>query len=834
MNKRLVQGSVFAAVMSVAVWGQGAPAKKAEGKSAAAGRSAAAAGVSASAAKEESGAQSPGQAAERLPVKRVVLYKNGVGYFEHLGRVRGNGELNIDFTTAQLNDVLKSLTAVDLGGGRIAGVRYNSIAPLAERLKSLRLPVGAQTDLAGFLSQLRGARVEVRSGTATASGRILSVDQKERSQGSGKDAITVDVLSLVSDAGEVRNFDLTPATSVRLADRDLNQEVGKYLQLLNSAREQDIRRMSIASAGAGERDLFVSYISEVPVWKSTYRILLPSKAGAKPLLQGWAIVDNTVGEDWRDVELSLVAGAPQSFVQNLAQPYYLSRPVVGLPQQAMLTPQSHEGTQEAMNIPSPAAAPPPPMAKAMMTPGIAGGGLSSFNGSRTGNQPEGVYYFPGSTALAGLVFDQSGAEIANASITAIQTSTNLRFEAKTNSSGQFRISGIPASNYDIIIDAAGFKSSKYSSVAVSPSQITTINARLSVGKVQEVVEVSEGTNENREDLNEAFAEQASGASGKELGDLFEYKLKDRVTIGKNQSALVPIVHANVEAEKVTLWNAQTARPLRALWLNNSSGLTLDGGSFNVVDEDAFAGEGLMDVVKPGERRLLSYALDQAVRVEPKQESERQRVSKLKIAKGVILQTTEIKEHTVYSVRNEDTAARTVVVEHPARPGWKLAESAKPEETTASFLRFKVKVDPKQTAKLTVDESLPQEQQYAVTNLDDNQINFFLSEKSISPETEKALRAITAKRNQVADFQNQINQRQQEWNSIVQEQARLRENMKALKGSAEEKALLQRYTRELNDQEDRVAALRAEIKDLEKKRDAAQEELNKMAWELEVE
>ena len=105
---------------------------------------------------------STGDDASRLPVKRVVLYKNGVGYFEHSARVHGNQELAIDFTTAQLNDVLKSLTVVDLGDGRISGVRYNSIAPLEERLKTLRLPFGEQVTRTDFLTAMRGSRVEVR------------------------------------------------------------------------------------------------------------------------------------------------------------------------------------------------------------------------------------------------------------------------------------------------------------------------------------------------------------------------------------------------------------------------------------------------------------------------------------------------------------------------------------------------------------------------------------------------------------------------------------------------------------------------------------------------
>ncbi len=124
----------------------------------------------------------------------------------------------------------------------------------------------------------------------------------------------------------MRVFDLTPATTVRVAEKEVNDEVGKYLGLVASTRDQDVRRMTISTAGEGERNLLVSYISEVPVWKSTYRIVIPTDG--KPLLQGWAIVDNTVGEDWKNVELSLVAGAPQSFVQELSQPYYTRRPVV--------------------------------------------------------------------------------------------------------------------------------------------------------------------------------------------------------------------------------------------------------------------------------------------------------------------------------------------------------------------------------------------------------------------------------------------------------------------------------------------------------------------------
>ena len=207
----------------------------------------------------------PAESQGRLPVKRVVLYKNGVGYFEHSARVRGTQALDIDFTTAQLNDVLNSLTVVDLGGGHIAGVRFNSIAPLSERLKALRLPLGEETSRDDFLNALRGTRVEVRNGAASGAGRVLSVETRKTLNPKGEQLTELTEISLVTDGGELRSFEMGPATSVRIADRDLSDDVGRYLNLIGSAKAMDLRRMTISATGDGERDVFVSYISEVPV-----------------------------------------------------------------------------------------------------------------------------------------------------------------------------------------------------------------------------------------------------------------------------------------------------------------------------------------------------------------------------------------------------------------------------------------------------------------------------------------------------------------------------------------------------------------------------------------
>jgi hypothetical protein len=678
----------------------------------------------------------------RLPVQRVVLYKNGVGYFEHTAHVHGTQELSIDFTTAQLNDVLKSLTAVDLGGGRVSSVRYNSIAPLDERLKSLRLPFGEEVTQAGYLSALRGARVEVRSGTASASGRLLSVETLHRQKGKD-DFEDVTAFSLVTEAGEMKNFELGSGTSVRIAERELSDEVSRYLNLIASSRAKDVRRMSFTATGSGDRDVFVSYISEVPIWKSTYRIVFPEKAADtnqdKPLLQGWAIVDNTIGEDWKDIELSLVAGAPQSFIEDISQPLYARRPVVPLPQSAMLTPQSQEAAidigKDSERVQVAAGAPMAPR------PGVIGGALHS------------------SRAMAK--------------------------SAPMNGRNLIPMTDAPAAQSE--------------------------SAQLS----------------------DALQNQATQAQGQSLGDYFEYKINRKITVGKNQSALVPILQARIEAEKVTLWK-ENSPPLRALWVKNTSGQVLDSGSFNIIESNAFAGEGIFETIHPDERRLLSYAGDAAIHVKQNISRNDRPYRRVRIVKGTMILTREEHQFFDYKIHNADTESRQVIVETPAQEGWALTkDSPAPEETSESFHRFRVPVEGGETAELKVEAVHPEQTLYQLTNLDDSLVRILVEQQRSSPAMQAAFDRILAQKQEIEGLANQMAQRKSESEAIAADQNRIRENMKALKGTSEEKALLQRYVGQLDAQESRLAVLRKESADLAAQQTQARAELDRMVMEVNV-
>ncbi len=647
--------------------------------------------------------------APALPVRRVVLYKAGVGYFEHLGNVRNRQEVTVRFTSAQLNDVLNSLTVLDLGRGQITGISYNSVAPLQQRLGALRIPLGESTTQSQMLDSLRGARVEVTAGTVPIEGRLLSVEHRSRQR--GEEATEVDTISIVTDGGDLRNFELSPSVHVRIVERDLRQEIGRYLDLVGSTRQQDVRSLVISTAGTGDRQLFVSYISEVPIWKSTYRLVISPKG--KPLLQGWAVVDNTIGEDWRNVELSLVAGAPQSFIQNISQPYYGRRAVVPMPAAVLLAPQTHQPTLA-------------------------------------------------STTEAVTVIAQ---------------------EATSATKGR----GVPG----------GVAGGVVGGIAEPPASVTDLRSAVAPARPDIY------------DQTRSLDPQAASAS---LGDLFEYRIKEPITLRKDQSALVPILSAEIEAEKVSLWNrpSGSGRPLRAVWLTNTTGLTLDGGSMTLIDADAFAGEGLIEPLKPGERRLLSYAADLGVLVDARRQSADGRIFRLRARDGVITQETEERVTWTYKARNENATPTTLIIEHRLGPGWRLGEGQTPVESTADAQRFRVVLPPGKETIHEVREMRQGETRILVGNVDEVMIAQLVKSGVSAAALEGALKPVLDKKAELSRTERRVAILQQEQQSITGDQQRLRENMKALRGSAEEKQLLQRYTRQLDEQETRLATLREDI------------------------
>ncbi len=277
-----------------------------------------------------------------LPVTRVVLYKHGVGYFEREGAIEGDTTLSLTFKQAEVSDVLKSLTALDLNGGHIASVSYDSTKPLEQLLAEVALSIPDQGSLVGLLPQLKGARVRLQPPEEqSVEGIILGIDLTKIKTADGVEDIVL--LSVMSDAGEVRSFDLHGLIAVTLLDEQVRRDLDYYLRTQLSAKKKDSRTFTFFAEGKGSRTSRLSYTLVAPVWKATYRILL-GEEDQPPLIQGWAVVDNTQDEDWDNVRLSLVAGLPVSFIHDLYTPRYIRRPVVAVQETTgVLPPEVEEG-----------------------------------------------------------------------------------------------------------------------------------------------------------------------------------------------------------------------------------------------------------------------------------------------------------------------------------------------------------------------------------------------------------------------------------------------------------------------------------------------------------
>ena len=666
-----------------------------------------------------------------LPVTHVSLYKNGVGFFEHTGHVTGNAEVTINFTTTQLNDVLQSLTAIDLNGGRISGAGYNSTTPLEQQLKNLPLALGTDATAADFYSAIRGARIAVSSAGTSITGRLLSIEIRsvpEKGDNDSRPSIDHYFLTVVSDSGEVRTLELTSTSSVHLLDTALHQDVSRYLELLAGNRSQGLRHLTLDDHGAGTRELHVSYISEVPVWKSTYRILFTDYANAATTptatLQGWAVVDNTVGTDWVNVQLSLIAGSPQSFIQPLSDPIYSRRPEIPIAQEAQLTPQTFDSSIEEDKV-----TPLPLQARRITRPMIASGIAGGFGGGVAGG------------VMAGAV-----------------------------------------------------------AAAPPPPPPPTY---------EEAAEVS-------------VEPQTKTAA---FDDFFEYKLSEPITIRKNESALVPILQAKVDADRVTLVSSNgnnVSQPLRALWITNTSGMTLDRGSFSIVENGNFGGEGLLDPIHAGEKRLLSYAADQAVHVTTESQLNSNHITRISATKGVLnIHRADISEIT-YVIHNSAADRRTVVLEHPVVKGFTLDSDPKPTETTPTVYRFRVEAGPGETVRLHVGGKHEGYTTYHLTRSDDNQLTMILNSTDHNPALEQALQPILEARRQVADAQTSVDQTNAKLAALRSDEERQRANITALQSA--DKGSRDRFVGDLNKTEDAIASGQKELATRTTALDAAKADL----------
>ncbi|MDT7540447.1 MAG: hypothetical protein QOE33_351 [Acidobacteriota bacterium] len=700
---------------------------------------------------------------QTLPIRRVILYSNGVAYIERRGTVTGHAEVALSFKQSQVDDVLKSMIVLDLGEGRIGAVSYNSSAPPSARMADIPFSVGAETQgggLASILTQLQGARVVVTTKqNRTAMGSILTVEQRNSQTELTKPPVQTHALVIADSSGELMSFDLSDVRSIKLADEGTRRDISEFANATASARRRDAKTIVVTSDGAGSREMLISYTIAAPIWKTTYRVVLD--ATGKPFFQGWAIVDNVSDEDWTNVELSLISGTPISFIQPIQQPFYRYRPIIPRPADLRLEPQVHDSSED----------------ESMNTGGSVyhGGGSVSetvtVNGNRAGSN---------NFAMDRLESNKAKPAPINGRIDQRQI---LELPANSLNNLALLLPGITAETATTTLSDAIMKDDSV----------------------------------------------ATAAEGAEVGDLFEYHIAHPVTVLRDRSALIPIVQTRMEGTRVSIYNegARRDRPLSGLLLKNTSGLTLEDGSLTVIDGNAYAGEALMERLKPDEQRLVSFALDLGTLANVRNVETQANAFTVRIRGGVFQVHYYQEERKLYTLTNQTDKPRTVYVEHPVRQGWELdaKETPKPDGKSARYYRFRVELKPHDKVELPVVERRALMDAYALSDFTRPQLDLFVARRYIDEPTRAALQSLIDIKTQIAALDTRSAAIDKEIEEIGDDQKRLRENIEALTKTAEARQLITRYIAKADSQETRIEQLTKEKQAVAAERNKLQSQLD---------
>lgn len=645
--------------------------------------------------------------AQDLALKRVMLSSGGLGYFEYEAAVEGDATLKLTVSLDQVDDVLKSLVVYDDKGG-VGGLSLPGKEPLRQTFKDMPFDQSALESPANLLGALKGAQISV-GGPRAISGRIVSVEEETQTLNDGKTTIKRTRVALLTDSG-LQQFILEDAENLQFADAALRDKIGQALLAIQANRAKDTRTLELSARGQGKRTVRVAYIVTAPVWKASYRLTLPADVAApKAALQGWATIENLSGQDWKNVELTLVSGRPIAFHQALYEAYYVTRPEVPVEVSGRLNPYIDRGgvaVAEAAKRPLPAP-PPPPAAPA------------------------------------------------------------------------------PAMKSR---DAAQFESAPMAQA----------------GGIEQI--------------------QATDAATQ-----VSFKFPNPVTVANGRTLSIPVIERQAPAQRLALFQSDSAarNPMAAVRLTNDGDTGLPPGILTIYERDkagmvSYVGDARLSAFPIGEKRLLAYALDEKITIE-RDSAQTQRLATGTIAGGVLKYSRVLRQTSTYRVHGPAKEPRQLIIMQRRLPGWNLTKpDAKGIELSEGYYRIPFQLpggDVTQVAEVAQEQIQHQELRLLDTKSD--QIRVFAQATEFDPKTREALTRILQLQQAVSEAERKLAQIDAERQQIVQEQARLRDNLGRVPANSD---LQRRYLATLDKQETDLEALAKRRADAEKAVETARDAL----------
>ncbi|MCW5733121.1 MAG: DUF4139 domain-containing protein [Enhydrobacter sp.] len=652
--------------------------------------------------------------AQDLALRRVMLSSGGLGYFEYEATVEGDATLKLTVALDQVDDVLKSLVVYDDKGG-VGGLSLPGKEPLRQTFKDMPFDQSAFESPAALLAALKGARISV-GGPRALSGRIVSVEEETQTLPDGKTTTKRTRVAVLTETG-LQQFILEDAENLQFADAALREKIGQALQSIQANRAKETRTLDLATRGQGRRAVRVAYIVSVPVWKASYRLTLPTDGTApKAALQGWATVENLSGQDWNEVDLTLVSGRPVAFHQALYEAYYVTRPEVPVEVAGRLNPYIDRGGVAASEMRRASPPPPPP---------------------------------------------------APASAPALKSRD-----------AQFEMAAVPPGQ------------------AAGAEQIQATDAATQV----------------------------------------TFRFPNPVSVASGRTLSLPVIDRQVPAERLALYGTDPAarNPMAAVRLTNDGDTGLPPGILTIYERDkagmvSYVGDARLSALPIGEQRLLAYALDEKVTVE-RDAAQTDRLATGTISGGVLRYSRVVRQTTTYRVRGPAKEARQLVVMQRRLPGWTLTKpDAKGVELSEGYYRIPFQLPGgDQTHTFEVAQEQTQLQELRLLDTSSDQIKVFAQAQEFDTRTREALTRVLQLQQAVSEAERRLAQVDAERQNIVQEQARLRDNLARVPANSD---LQRRYLATLDRQETELEAIAKRRDDAEKTVRAARDALRSFVSQL---
>ena len=284
----------------------------------------------------------------KISVKKVIIFKHGVSYYILEGSLKGTDTFELEFKNDEMDDVLKSLFVLDTSEkGYISSISYDAALETSQLLKSIMLNIPDRGSFSSLITQIEGAKVKLAvTGGKTVSGTILGIEEFEKLIKGEK--ISEKLLILFQDDKLISKIKFTEIQSLDILNEEIKKDLKFFLDTIISGKKKDAKKIKINCESGGndevERAIFVYYIRESPIWKTSYRLIMSKDQALeeKCLLSGWSLIENTTNQDWENIELTLVAGMPVSFKYEFYQPIFIQRPLIRPPRVLSVKPTEIE------------------------------------------------------------------------------------------------------------------------------------------------------------------------------------------------------------------------------------------------------------------------------------------------------------------------------------------------------------------------------------------------------------------------------------------------------------------------------------------------------------